>query len=387
MRRIGVSRRVQELQRTLVLAVREAVQDMVGSIVPSAPLELEIRCKISPKEGWKIACERSFEEQIKEAIEDVIPLGPCGLSPGRVFCYRCETSQCQHSYPPSPGSVFGGYAPTGLPRWVDFHQLLLEQRHPGVEAVFDPKASDLLALCVDGESLRENQLEAFGRLSGAYSVIGQVIFGPVRIGDERVAVTVQVVEYRGNSGGRGLDVNVLACIPQGGSVSDVLQEVHKGRIWSLLSGARKRVQWLGARKRRAGADTWRYQAIQRVLRNLARRLERMGRQMKRRTGHAQNRSLQSRPTHKALEDLACAPKERILWDEVRNTVIVLGECGRVHVLGLNGKHITSFSLNGESIDNRLKRGRWRPLEGDLLEKFSDAVKQLIDQEAKGREGP
>ncbi len=113
--------------------------------------------------------------------------------------------------------------------------------------------------------------------------------------------------------------------------------------------------------------------VTRILKELARILERIVRKTERRTAHAEERRVSNRPTSKAWEDSATASDENILWDNHRHTVVVVGPRNRVHVFSPEGRHVTSLMMEGEAIKSRLRRRRWRPLTGDPLERISASV--------------
>lgn len=377
MRRIGLRERVLELEKALLLAAREAAWETLGSEKGmKGSFELTLRCVVEPGDPWKISCSMDLEQQIRDALRDLtVKLDV--LRQGRLYCYRCESSDCQHSVPPTSASVFGGYSPTGLPRWTDFHQLLLEVRHPRLEELFEGDGKEMLAVYLDGPSLKSAQLEVFGRMSRAYDILGQVAFGFVCAGEARVALTAQAVEVRGLNGLPRMELNLLGRVSGEREIWELLELPHYGRIKDLLAEARRKIQLLstgsmhiGVRKVGGGTSE---AALEKVLKGLARRLERIGRQAKRRTSHAEMRRGDLRPTYKALEDAASAPPERILWDARRKTVVVLGPRERIHIFSPAGKHITSLLLDGEAVESRIRRRRWVFSDSELLEKFKRTI--------------
>jgi hypothetical protein len=99
-----------------------------------------------------------------------------------------------------------------------------------------------------------------------------------------------------------------------------------------------------------------------ILRHLAHSIERKGRQRVRRTAHAELRGNQNRPIHAAREDLAQATNGDFYRDRFRGSVIVTGKSGRAHAFNDEGRHITSFVLQGNELDRRLQRRRYQPLD-------------------------
>ncbi len=377
MRRIGLRQRVMELERALLLAAREAVWETLGSEKNvKEPFALELKCILEPGNPWKVSSAMELEEQIRDALRDTA-LKSDPFKQGHVYCYRCESSCCQHSMPPTFASVFGGYSPTGLPRWVDLHQLLLDVRHPRLEELFDGNGKEILAVYLDGPSLKRAQLEVFGRMSRVYDIFGQVVFGLLAMGEERVALTAQAVQVRSLNNLCRMELNLLGRIPGNDGVWEAIECLYHGRVRDLLLKARRKIQLLGkdpsqgsspkGGKGSSGAGS------ERVLKGLARGLEKIGRQASRRTLHAEKRRGDLRPTYKALEDAAAASPERILWDARKKTIVVLGPRQRAHVFSPQGRHITSLVLNGEAVDSRIRRKRWIAPEEELLRSFKMAI--------------
>jgi hypothetical protein len=330
--------------------------------------------------------EPSLEEQIRRGVRDMVAQAEA-FHLGRVFCYRCDSSDCPHSAPPRPTSVFGGYAPTGLPRWPELGQLLLDLKHPKVDLLYESGTRELAAAYMDGEYLKGPQLNVFGRHSRAYNILGQAVFGFMRLypphqGDQepvRVALTVQAVESCRLDGSPRLDLNVLGRLWDDSPVLLALGELHQSRILDIIAETRRGIQGIGSsgemrhgpRQGRLHPDAG--MRVARALKEMARSVERLGRQAVRRTAHAEERRADNRPTFKALEDACTVPEDRLLWDEHKGTVVVIGPRNRVHVFSLDGRHVTSLALEGETIQGRLRRRRWRRLIGDPLERFRVAV--------------
>lgn len=377
MRRIGLRERVLELERALLFAAREGALEILGSEKGiKGSFEMALRCVVEPGDPWKISCSLDLEQQIRDALRN-ITVKLDALRQGRLYCYRCESSDCQHGVPPTSVSVFGGYSPTGLPRWMDFQQMLLEVRHPRLEELFEEHGREVLAVYLDGPCLKSSQLEVFGRLSRAYDILGQVAFGFLRVKEERVALSVQAVEVTGLNGRPRMELNLVGRLSGECEIWEALELPHYGRIKDLLVEARRKIQLLSPGSKhtrlRKGQRGTSEAGFEKVLKGLARRLERIGRQAKRRTSHAELRRGDLRPTHKALEDAAWAPPDRMLWDARRKTVVVWGPRQRVHVFSPAGKHITSLLLDGEAVESRIRRKRWVFLDAELLKRFKGAM--------------
>jgi hypothetical protein len=384
---IGLAARAQKIERQLASAAWEAYGEMFGFRDNHArPFTLDLKVLIEPGQTWQMGAEPSVEEQIRNAVCDMATQADVFCS-GRVYCHRCDSTECPHSVPPRPSSVFGGYTSTGLPIWPELTQVLLDLRHPKVDQLYQSSGGDLLAAYMEAEVLKGRQLNVFGRQSKTYDVLGQVVFGFLRLTppgveaheQERVAFTLQAVESRNLNGSPRLELNILGEFWDGTPAIDSLTSPYQLRILKAISGARQRIQNMAPRpgvnperrstRLRSDVPT----RVTRILKELARVLERIVRKTERRTAHAEERRVSNRPTSKAWEDSATASDENILWDNHRHTVVVVGPRNRVHVFSLEGRHVTSLTIEGEAIKSRLRRRRWRLLIGDPLERFSAAV--------------
>jgi len=318
---------------------------------------------------------RSIEDAIAAAIDGLL-LHRSAFRPGRVYCLRCESAECEHAELPSPRSTFAGYGPSGVPRFVDFAQWLVE-RH-------DPRAGDLysngshgvapvIAVPLTGEELTAQLLDVYRDRTAGYRLHGQVSAGFYRVADQRghetpITATFQIVSSRPEGNRRRYSLSVLALGP-GGEPPEHLFDRLGQSPWgaqvrwaaSVLDSIERSVAKKGRRKKAeaaAGAE----RRIEGLIEGLARRLEKGKRAQARRTKHAAERHDQGdRPTRMALADLAGAKDEDVLLDTQRRTFIVLGEKGRAHVFNRQGKLVTSIRYAPDAIERRRQNGRWNPL--------------------------
>ena len=122
-----------------------------------------------------------------------------------------------------------------------------------------------------------------------------------------------------------------------------------------------------------------------LLTDLAQKLASRARNVSRRTEHAVSRSEEGqRPTPRAYPDAGEAHDEAILWDTEKNTIVVAGPKGRVHVFTAQGKHVTSVMMQGSAVDRRRQQGRWRLAEPEERGEFRLALRRLI---AAGEDKP
>jgi hypothetical protein len=98
------------------------------------------------------------------------------------------------------------------------------------------------------------------------------------------------------------------------------------------------------------------------------------------TGHAmERRRSRERPTSAALSDAAEASDERLLFDERRDTIVVLGPRSRVHVFSRSGRHVTSMTESPDNTDRKVRAGIWKPLDAGSLASFRAAVRRQGDE--------
>jgi hypothetical protein len=362
-------RAVGDALRTLI---RDLEVDRFGAPRPQAPpLKLTVSLTVQPTENWTLAFEPGLADQLARQIEEA-EAQRAVFQPGRLYCFRCESSGCEHAAPPSPAAVFKGYTSTGTPEWHDLHQAFIEARDARVDQLFHGR-SHVVTLVQLGRDLKARQLASFGRSSRTYAVLGQVVAGyyPVaRRGavnelPDRLAFTFQAVETRGAGGQLRLRLSTIARPPDGVDLDELLVTdlawVYRARELTAraLEGLERR-----ADAARAASNADDLQAAMRrvpsVLHRLAEFLERGARQGQRRTRHVEERRQEHRPVHKAVEDARTVPDSAIYYDEKAGTLVACADQGRAHVFSADGRHVTSFTLRPDSIAFRLRTQRWRP---------------------------
>lgn len=374
------------LTDAVVAAVQAAFLELGGAAAPPVTLPLDLSLIVYPGSPWRVEADPALETQIRRAVREAVAR-QAAYQPGKVWCYRCESAGCEHAFPPAPDRVFGGYGATGLPRWPELAEALLELRHPGVARLFNPRGRELVAAQLAPQQLKDRQLDVFGRESKTYDILGQVVFGPVQIhspGDERteadlVAFTLQAVETRSSGGRPRLDLNVIARLRDGSPALEAFGTPAGLRILNIISAAKRRIHHLAPRgrpdRRRTPAPPppGTAESVAGILRDTVRALERLGRQATRRTLHAEERARERRPTAKAREDALAAGIGSVLRDERRGTLVVIGPHHRVHVFSPEGRHITSLALDPETVRRRRRRERWEPLDPEAVLAFRKAL--------------
>jgi hypothetical protein len=391
--------RAERREQAACDALRTFVRDLHLYRFGAAPTlaeetDLVLRLKAKPGDTWELRFDPPLAEQLTSQIEDV-QAGRNVFRQGRIYCFRCDSSECAHSVPPSPLTVFDGYEPNGLPEWRELAQVLIAAKDSRVDQLFE-KSPGVVTVLRLGHDLRTRQLSSFGRSSKTYAVLGQVVAGyfllPARGGGaaERLAVTFQAVEARGDKGAR-LHLNAIAGIPGGEPLADMLASgwqdgLHRAR--ETAASAVERIELLvNAARERGDAEGVRQamRQIPGVMRRLAESVERTGRQGARRTRHVEQRRHEQRPVHKALEDLMSAAFESFFFDEKTETTVVCGSQGRAHVFSGDGRHVTSFLLRPGSVDFRVRTQRWRAIPAAEAEAFRRKVERFLP--GKGERAP
>jgi hypothetical protein len=335
--------------------------------------ELVLRLKVNPDKNWELQFEPSLSDQVAQQLEEAAAERDV-YRKGHVFCYRCESADCEHSVPPTSQSVFGSYAPNGIPEWMELAQVLIAAKDERVDQLFDRHARNVVALVQFGHDLKTRQLSSFGKSSKTYSVLGQVIAGYFPLKQEsgkslaeplRVAVTFQAVEVRDSTGALRVRLNAMAGLPEGQSLQDLFASGWQPgllRAYELTNHLIDAIEWRAAAARTRGDADELGSAMRQVpgaLRRLSDSIERGIRQEGRRTRHVEERRHEQRPVHKALDDAKLITPEKLFFDEKTSAFVACGDQGRAHVFSPEGKHITSFILHPGAVDFRLRTKRWR----------------------------
>ncbi len=354
-----------------------------GAADPAAVerLETELTIELS---GERLSNRtRGRARQLVRRLEkQITSLGGSSSTPlGRVFCYRCESAECEHATPPSGHDVFVGYHATGRAEWASFTTLCLEHRPDEADALYaDPPR--LLTETSTAAELRVDQLPAFGARSSAYEVLGQVAVGyfydrsrPTGRSSERRALTIQIV-HRVNAKGEPEGVlNVIGACDGTDSLGALRDDDAQTLADIVRQGERRLASLLHARNGSSAPPD----RIRSLLGWLARSLEHSFKQMQRRTKHAQERARDSqRPTQKAREDALRATPERLYIDVDADTFVVAGPRGRTHVFTLAGRHVTSLVVPADSVRRRVSGNRWRRATASEWSAFSEVCVAITD---------
>jgi hypothetical protein len=261
-----------------------------------------------------------------------------------------------------------------------------------VDSLYGTSQNDLVAAYMDPEVLKRRQLNVFGKQSKTYDILGQVVFGFMKVRSpsekpnepERVAFTLQAVESRRLDGTPRLELNVLGTLSDGSPALHAFKGAYQMRVSDVIGSARHRISSLhppskpSTRKRDGASIPDTPTLVASNLQGLARKLEKVGRQGGRRTAHAEGHRVKNRPTSKAWEDAFKAPYDSIFWDKHEKTFVVFGPRSRVHIFSQEGRHVTSLVMASEAVRSRKRRKRWLPLTQDQRERFGSAIGLLME---------
>lgn len=346
---------LQRLVRELV--ARKPGGHLIEGQVP--PVQVDLTFGLDGAEADPETFARKLADAVDGRLDEAVQ-HQAAFRPGHAFCLRCGGPDCEHSRPPSSRHVLRGYTPTGTPRWDDFAQVMLDLRVEGVDALYDDPPAFLTVVQGPGE-VHAGLVRAFEHPT--YRLLGQLLAGffPVRATDREgrgvVALTFQVAGTKTRRGIR-LGLNVLGRSPSGEDLG-TLWERHRELPW------RRGVRWAqaalatvrGARERDAGRLEARVEGI---LGGLARRMQREQRARRRRTRHAEERHDSGRrPTRMAMEDVRAAARDDFLVDERSGSVVVLGDRGRTHFFGADGRLVSSVRYRRDAIRRKIDGGVWR----------------------------
>lgn len=357
--------------------------------VPTEPLGLSLTLEVDPADAFALTFSPgSLREQVLAQVEDrTARVG--AFVPGHVYCYRCHSSQCEHSQPPEPGTVFEGYGTTGVPQWKELGQVLLDLREERVHQIY-ARPPAVVARVMTGKSLKADQLPSFGRASKTYSLLGQVVAGyfllpeEERMSADRCAMTFQFVETRRARSAPALHVNLVATLPDGADLAGLfatgwaswVDRAYRVAARTVLRMQQQLAERDGAGQPSTGAILGR---IPRVMSQLAASLDRGYRQAERRTPHVEQRR-RVRPVQNAVEDTKAARPEQILHDEKTGRIVVCGGHGRFHVFTPDGKHLTTFQGGPDTVAFRLRTERWRPMTEEERAAWSGAWSRALTRE-------
>jgi hypothetical protein len=333
-----------ELSVTLTLPLGEASQELLEESASQLARELEGR----------------IAEMLRAAH---------AFRQGRVYCFLCESSECRHATPEQRDQSFCGYTHTGRPVWESFVNLCLKRGEERVDRLYSDRP-EVIAIAQQGSELKRGLLPGFGRDSVVFNVLGQVVMGllpaDLREGSAapRIALTVQLVETHFGKRSFRLRVNLIGLSLDAiiDAAADAESRGPAERLRRLIRSTESKLGELARaviRRERGGEPTLLGEKSAALVNGLRGELERVFRPLQRRTKHAETRHQSGqRPTSDAMRDATMASSEQVLFDERKNTFVVLGPRSRAHVFSAEGKLVTSLRLEPGEVERKLEQRRW-----------------------------
>lgn len=417
--------RVVDELRKLCLAVANEAQVRLESEdgPPEFAIPVEFCAAVSPNDRADAEAQQRLLATVRTLVEETAR-GLVAFAVGRVYCFQCDTADCVHSTPPDPVYTFSGYSATGKPEWQTFVSLCLACKEPRVDQLFSKKP-EIIGVVQMADELAQHLLPGFGKNSLAFSVLGQAVVGLLPLGPQRdrtialeqhpaglsvgtgatptpthsdtagaarrapsvtmyadqaidippdrIALTLQIVETQVASASRRLRLNIIG-LSQHELAAMAGADGHRGPAESIrraMGTIREKIDTLGRKSHLATRKKRPFDLraeVQSLLNDTVTDLERVFRSAMRRTEHASQRHMDGeRPTGNAIADTLSAPDHRFFWDSDKNTMVVVGPRGRVHVFAKSGKLVTSLQLDKPQIERRTEKKRWLPLDKEQIE--------------------
>lgn len=354
-------RRERAMLESLRALVRAQQQARFGRDDGLPAFELKLALRVDPKNNWELNPDQPIVEQISHQLAEQAARRST-IRLGHIYCYACQSNLCAHAQAPSSLDVFTGYTESGKPQWSQLVQNLLELGYENVHQLY-AQAPAVQATWVPGDLLHRRMLVGFGRYSHSFVIHGQVVAGYFSVQDdqghrERVALTLQWVEGRDTQAQSVHYLNTVVYPP--------LREA----VIQQLGWIKDVCKYRAARLRKKGSSP------EAELHKLAGDLLRGEKRSKRTTKHAHHRR-PDRPVEKALADVHSANHEKVYYDAKTDAFAVRGKNGRCHIFSKEGKHVTSFSIDLDAIQSRLRRKRWRPIDAHQFQVLVAAIHHTI----------
>lgn len=293
-------------------------------------------------------------------------------TPGAVFCLQCTSSTCEHALPPSRDAVFLRYTPNGKPIFRPLQDVLLEQRPVLGEQLYRGPRKLVDFLCIKPQDKDPLLSEVRNRSSVSIEAVLYLGFlRSVRLCDgERAATSLLLLRN-----GTRLRLHQVGLNE---AVFDRLAELpdddHIKALDQSIRFAARKLKRL-ARQHKAGVADQKMSPVT-VLKQLGTAMRRISMKHRSRTKHAKKRHEEGgRPTGQAIKDALRVGSHSLLFDERRQTWVVIGRRGRAHLFAPAGKHVTSIRLETGEVQRKKGSGRWRPVDQAAFLRFRSLFEQ------------
>ncbi|GAB4139588.1 MAG: hypothetical protein Fur0037_05960 [Planctomycetota bacterium] len=341
-------------------------------------VELSLRVPLDPSVDARKSATQAVE-QILQRVREVREHEQA-LRPGAVYSYFHKSASGEGCRPTEPRQVFDGYASTGRPIFSDFVTMAIERKDPGIDQLLSGEDVVLTHVTM-GRVLRTQQLAEFGGDSPVYKILGQVDAGLFRVlgAEQKCAFSFQLLRGTTIEGKPRLRLHAVGAVD--------LMDLADPSVLQILSRFQRKLdeESLRLQGKEHNGEVDEEEFVLPLLQELSQKLAGRHKRQSRRTAHAVERADQGqRPTARAYPDAGEAPDSNILVDTEKNTIVVLGPKGRVHVFTPDARHVTSVVMQGSAIQNRRHQGRWRPAAPEERGEFRIRYRRLV---AAGEDRP
>ncbi len=353
--------------------------------------------KLDLGQGQNISTERVallYSEIQKQIYAQV----PAHFRTGTVYCFETQKA----IIPIDQQTIFRRYHSMGRPIWESFLNVCLEKNATQAQLLFQKDQPKAIALVFGDYELNHSLLDIFSRYT-PYRILGQLsvgfineLFNPVaheavnqlntdllmREKKSCLVFSIQIIQVSPMGQVPKLKLNIL-----GMDVEDLLSNAAQGpkrskheSVRALLKKTTKDLNHIASRtiaQKPEEQDEFIKDESLKLLFSLKTELLNIIQPQIDRTNHAQLRhGDQQRPTHLALQDAKSASSDHFYWDTHQNTIVIMGPKARIHIFNEQARHITSFRLEPNELENKQRQGRWIPLSADKHEQIKQKLGNL-----------
>ena len=385
------SRAAESIHRRIRGVVKSLLSNNDGESLTGLPdhIELKIRIPIHLRENDHRDSVQ-FSDSLLAQIETLRIQGETeslGHRSGHAPCYWCQAPVCQHSHPPDSRSVLTGWSATGIPIWRELASLFIESGDPQIDLLYGEHPGPAVCWRGEGELLDEILPEYLNDSLFARPV-GALLAGGFPIQDlpgETLSITALILESRAGRVVPRYSLNLLCEVPAPHHIATITADYSRsllacwiGALRSSLHQFQEQLVVEASRGKRGSLKSTREKIVDLLIESRS-QLETLRRRDDRRTQHAQKRSEDPhRPTSAALGDLLASDGSDLFEDRKESTLVLRGPQGRIHIFTSTGRHITSAIYSTDSIQSRIARTRWVPMNKERARALIERVRRSIE---------
>lgn len=355
-------------------------RDMLTSL---PPLELKMKLEFNGRPEHEAEEAGRLVETIETHVDDAILQG-CAFRPGRVYCFFCESADCDHARPTDARHIFRGYSQFGRPEWQSMLDFAIARGDERVDRLAGEHSQPIM-VCVGRDELVGDRLSSFAEKEYIYDIRGQIVLGyytlPMNGMRAKFAVSMQLIRSSTRTHLVRLGINTIGLLPDGVDLEQALALDPRWPFNELLVAADRELAQINQDLKQIPQERRMSIAAQMaddLLHDIQSGIGRRQRREYWRTDHAVERAEErTRPTGMVQPDLANAKPDRVLLDKKKDTFVLLGPKGRVHILSPSGLHITSLFLESKEIDARRAQERWVPADRQKVEELLDRARRAL----------